>query len=183
MSPATGAARRERSSSNSRPGTLPGPDAHRASRATSGGSRLARTTSTSDAASGNSRHRLTAAACGRIARIAPVIIAFIGPTDLASDQAPTLFRRHHVWIYQGCNRRLNGPPEAMRSLRRAWSQPASSWQARRARAVRDRRSSCPAQVRLESRLRRDACDRKMTLVAAPRKIAKRWVATAHELFG
>jgi hypothetical protein len=37
--------------------------------------------------------------------------------------------------------------------------------------------------RLENRLHRDVCDRKITLIAAQREIAKRWVATYHELFG
>lgn len=37
--------------------------------------------------------------------------------------------------------------------------------------------------RLENRLHRDVCDRKITLIAAQREIAKRWVATYRDLFG
>jgi len=37
--------------------------------------------------------------------------------------------------------------------------------------------------RLENRLHRDVCDRRIKLIAAQRKIAKRWVATYDELFG
>jgi hypothetical protein len=37
--------------------------------------------------------------------------------------------------------------------------------------------------KVENRLHRDVCDHKITLIAAQREIAKRWVATYHDLFG